>query len=342
MEAPTGRPRNPIQFSADASAESRQPADSTGQLSNENSNSIRSPYAPKEGQRRSAVERRRLDQYETCRPPAMSALASHGHDEALTDLKRLAASLRRARREQPRSPRAAPELPSAGESDSVIEPPSLEPERLVPPAEMMRSRRNGVRWLLACLIAGMCLVPIAYYFWNVGRAPSLSDGPSIRDVAVVTSLPEKERELVRAQGDDSESLGGGMVSSQRTVATRIATVSEGDVATSLGETGVQPAPPNKAIRVLNTDDIELLRRQGEQFASAGDFVAARVPYQRAAEAGDARAATALGATYDPTVLAKLGALGIGPDVEKARFWYKKAMSLGSSDAQWRLELLANR
>jgi hypothetical protein len=69
-------------------------------------------------------------------------------------------------------------------------------------------------------------------------------------------------------------------------------------------------------RFLNSEEIELLRKQGEQPASAGDFVTARVLYQRAAEADDARAATALGATYDPTVLAKLGALGIGPDVGK--------------------------
>ena len=64
--------------------------------------------------------------------------------------------------------------------------------------------------------------------------------------------------------------------------------------------------------------------------------------QRAAEAGDAAAATALGATYDPTVLAKLGVVGIGADLEKARFWYQEAASLGSPDAQRRLELLANR
>jgi TPR repeat protein len=69
---------------------------------------------------------------------------------------------------------------------------------------------------------------------------------------------------------------------------------------------------------------------------------ARTLFQRAAEAGDATAATALAATYDPTVIAKLDVIGIRADLEKARFWYQKAASLGSSDAKRRLDLLANR
>ena len=51
---------------------------------------------------------------------------------------------------------------------------------------------------------------------------------------------------------------------------------------------------------------------------------------------------ALGATYDPNVLAKLGVVGMNADVEKARSWYRKAESLGSPDASQRLNALANR
>ena len=50
-------------------------------------------------------------------------------------------------------------------------------------------------------------------------------------------------------------------------------------------------------------------KQGEQFIAAGDVVTARTAFQRAAEAGDAKAAVALGAAYDPTVLAKLEVVG---------------------------------
>jgi TPR repeat protein len=59
-------------------------------------------------------------------------------------------------------------------------------------------------------------------------------------------------------------------------------------------------------------------------------VTARIVFQRAAEAGDANAALALGATYDPTVLAKLGVAGLG--LEKARTWYQKAESLDCASA----------
>ena len=83
-------------------------------------------------------------------------------------------------------------------------------------------------------------------------------------------------------------------------------------------------------------------KQGEQFIAAGDVVTARIVFQRGAEAGDANAAMALGATYDPTVLAELGVAGLGADVEKARTWYQKAESLGSTEATRRLAILANR
>jgi TPR repeat protein len=108
------------------------------------------------------------------------------------------------------------------------------------------------------------------------------------------------------------------------------------------QTGIQEAPEKKSVRALDADEIKLLMEQGEQFANLGDLATARILFQRAAEAGDATAATALAATYDPTVLAKLNVVGIRADLEKARFWYQKGVSLGSSDAKRRLDFLSNR
>jgi len=105
--------------------------------------------------------------------------------------------------------------------------------------------------------------------------------------------------------------------------------------------GVAPSS-GKANRALDPEEIKLLTKQGEQFAAAGDLVTARILFQRAAEAGDAIAAMALGATYDPNVLAKLGVVGMVADVEKARSWYRKAESFGSPEASRRLNALANR
>jgi TPR repeat protein len=50
---------------------------------------------------------------------------------------------------------------------------------------------------------------------------------------------------------------------------------------------------------------------------------------------------ALGATYDPNVLGKLGVVGVSADLEQARSWYRKAENLGSPDARERLEVLAD-
>ena len=100
--------------------------------------------------------------------------------------------------------------------------------------------------------------------------------------------------------------------------------------------------PHPAVRALDAEQIKLLMKRGEQFMGAGDVITARIAFQRAAEAGDAQAAVALGATYDPTVLSKLGVVGISADIAKARSWYEKAEKLGSPDAKQRLELLADR
>jgi TPR repeat protein len=51
---------------------------------------------------------------------------------------------------------------------------------------------------------------------------------------------------------------------------------------------------------------------------------------------------ALGATYDPTFLAKISVLGVSADLDKARSWYQRAKDLGSQEAPRRLEMLANR
>jgi TPR repeat protein len=94
--------------------------------------------------------------------------------------------------------------------------------------------------------------------------------------------------------------------------------------------------------VLDPEDKKLLMKQGEQIMASGDVVTARIAFQRAWETGDADAAVALGATYDPIALANLGVAGLGANVEKARMWYQKAESLGSTEATQRLAILANR
>jgi hypothetical protein len=106
----------------------------------------------------------------------------------------------------------------------------------------------------------------------------------------------------------------------------------------------QPAPVAPAfsppVRTLDRDEIAALYRRGEQLIQQGDIAAARLMFARAAEVGDARSALALGASYDPDVLRKLGVLGVAADPVLAREWYSKASSFGSREAAQRIELLA--
>ncbi len=101
----------------------------------------------------------------------------------------------------------------------------------------------------------------------------------------------------------------------------------------------QEGPP--AGRRFDVDEITSLIKRGEQFAAKGDLAAARLLFQRAAEAGDARAAFAVAETYDPAALRRWGEQGLAPDLAMARAWYERARKLGSTEASQRLQMLAS-
>jgi hypothetical protein len=101
----------------------------------------------------------------------------------------------------------------------------------------------------------------------------------------------------------------------------------------------EPVDREKPVRPLGAEEIETLLKQGDDFVMVGDFVSARMVYGRVAEARDARGALAFAATYDPIVLAKIGAKGAVSDTAKAREWYAKARDLGSPDAAARMAAL---
>jgi len=100
------------------------------------------------------------------------------------------------------------------------------------------------------------------------------------------------------------------------------------------------APPKP---VLTAQEIAALVERGRALFDAGDLAAARLFFRRAANAGDAAAALAMGSTYDPDVLSKRFVRGIGANAEEARIWYERAREMGSPEGKGRLEtLLAHR
>lgn len=101
-----------------------------------------------------------------------------------------------------------------------------------------------------------------------------------------------------------------------------------------------PSPAVGDAVPLDRDEIAMLVKRGKDHLMNGDVSSARLLLRRAAEAGDAEAALALGSTFDPLVIERLGALGVQTDAAKARKWYEKAAQLGSQLAPDQLANLA--
>jgi hypothetical protein len=73
--------------------------------------------------------------------------------------------------------------------------------------------------------------------------------------------------------------------------------------------------------------------RGTRLLRAGDVSAARLAFSHLAEQGSGRAALAMGMTYDPNQPSSRVVAGIKVDVERAKFWYKRALSLGHEGAR---------
>jgi hypothetical protein len=270
---------------------------------------------------------------------------------------------------RPMNPDAGPRVPIAEGSRPRGEqfingyrvPPSLAPERLRPPPPI-RERRNSLRGPLRIVLASLLAAPVAYYF-SVGGFSRWSEGDheldpmSFESRVASPTTQQVAKDPMRLSETQGNIRANGQGNSQTNIATALPTpYAPGPLTTiapntmpSRAETLQPPGPPAaaapravKTVRELDPEAIKLLVQQGQQFVAAGDIVTARLVFQRAAEAGDATAALAMGASYDPIALAKLGARGIAADVDKARSWYEKAKEFGSAEAPHRIELLAKR
>jgi hypothetical protein len=106
-------------------------------------------------------------------------------------------------------------------------------------------------------------------------------------------------------------------------------------------TSASSPPPTSIAAASDHSEIVGLLAHGRAYLSDGDIASARVFFRRAAERGDPQAAFALGATYDPAELRRLGIpnLQSQADPAKAQEWYRTAADLGSAAAASRLDQL---
>jgi type II secretory pathway predicted ATPase ExeA len=108
---------------------------------------------------------------------------------------------------------------------------------------------------------------------------------------------------------------------------------------SSGAPNAVPAVTLPAISPMPAGSIAALINRGNELFSIGDISAARLAYERAASGGSAAAMTALGMTYDPSVLGRVSTGGIRPDPAIAAEWYRRAAALGNTEAAARIQRL---
>jgi hypothetical protein len=105
-------------------------------------------------------------------------------------------------------------------------------------------------------------------------------------------------------------------------------------------TFTSPAPRNHAtVPAFSATEIAALLARGDWLFATGDVASARLLYERAADAGEARAAVRLGETFDPVYLDDSHLRGLQGDPDTAVFWYRRARDLGATGVASRLKKL---
>lgn len=129
----------------------------------------------------------------------------------------------------------------------------------------------------------------------------------------------------------------GSMANEATLA-RPATVSSPERASSFpaATTAMPPASLPMAAEIA-----ELLAR-GDSFVVIGDIASARVFYERAASAGDGRAALRMGTTFDPAFLRRAGLPRTFGDPTQARSWYRRAFDLDDEKVKRRQNAVDTR
>ena len=308
---------------------------------------------------------RQMDLFEPapCVPPRVAGVRSN-----IDDLRRLEETIRWLQAEARGLPRvtnlaAVPGLPPPGAygvapcgHDGVaacLEAPALtlEPERIVPPPVSYR-RRGILHGAMKLTLAGAIVATLGYggsFPAGERRLPALRADAIVSepDLAPPAPAPASRPVAAAREGVPAGGREGGQEVTPAVATTAVAP--DASVAAREPTVAAEPGPaplldstaaaPHAA---LAAPEVAALIERGRVHFEAGDLAAARHLFRRAANAGNAGAALAMGATYDPAVLAGHQVHGPSADVDAARTWYEKARQLGSPEGPSRLDLLAHR
>jgi hypothetical protein len=182
-------------------------------------------------------------------------------------------------------------------------------------------------------------------------APAVADGQGTTSV-VPTAEPASTSAIpplraTESRQDDASLLGAPprKASSLSPVETAPSVVAAPGVQmpqTPVSVTTPVPAEPVTPGPVQPEPDVTALLAHGDTLLRQGDLAAARLFYERAADAGNGRAAVRLGETFDPVFLDHAQLRGARSDIGRATFWYRRAHDLGAPEAEVLLEALEKR
>jgi TPR repeat protein len=212
-----------------------------------------------------------------------------------------------------------------------------DPDRRAAYDVMLRRERRRRREWAAVTILGVAASAIIGFDLSSGRLMFLF-GPA-RTVSATPSVAISEPSTNDAQQPLAPTAGVAQPgelnvatapTSELPVAQKPDALLTGSESAPAPTVSVAPSPQH-----LDASEIASLVKRGAELMANGNIAAARQLFEPAAEAGDPAAANALAETYDPSVLEKLGAKAITPNIALARRWYERAKALGSTAAgEW--------
>jgi TPR repeat protein len=223
-------------------------------------------------------------------------------------------------------------------------------ERIPEPAVRFSSTPtfSGVVRLMSGVATAATVVGVAGYLWSFelsSKLPELTPASGQANIpptpaTPATSLAASNRDFDPQAAARTASIGLAPVGKQAHPVTSV------DAAQRLAlPTTLQTVSPSVVRRPpVAAEDAPVIAAKmkiGVELMTYGEVTAARMMFQRVAEAGEGAGAFALAETYDPLVLGGLRLReGIMPDLALARTWYERARELGSLEAQERLLRLA--
>ena len=188
-------------------------------------------------------------------------------------------------------------------------------------------------------VAGALIGLLIYVFWpQPAKLAVALRAPVAQPVFAEASKPAVAAVVIAAVASQAAAPAAEVPQSIAAVAAAPAPERAAGAGQSLA--ALEPRPAAKITPALKVGDhARDLFGEGLTMLAQGEIAPARLMLEQAAAAGEPRALLALGDSYDPAVLTRLGALGVTGDPGKAKDYYSKAVEGGVAEASQRLAQL---